>query len=98
MMCAEECPGALQEARDATCCFAAFAQSTRRRSRHIQVLLNAPNCVGWLRIALLAAAIAAAEPLRAWWLVLIALALDGLDGWLARRLNQVCMCVYPLRS
>lgn len=58
-----------------------------------QVLLNAPNAVGWLRLALLATAAAVAargDPLAAWWLAAVSLALDGLDGLLARRLGQVC--------
>jgi phosphatidylglycerophosphate synthase len=56
-----------------------------------QVLLNAPNLVGWLRVALLAGAIACAptRPVVAWWLAAASLALDGLDGLLARRFGQV---------
>jgi hypothetical protein len=56
-----------------------------------QVLLNAPNTVGWLRAALLAAAAGAAPaaPLAAWWLAAASLALDAADGFLARRLGQV---------
>jgi phosphatidylglycerophosphate synthase len=48
--------------------------------------------VCWLRAALLAAAAAAAvrsAPVAAWWLASASLALDGLDGLLARRLGQV---------
>ncbi|KAI8474395.1 MAG: hypothetical protein J3K34DRAFT_407636 [Monoraphidium minutum] len=62
-----------------------------RPTTRAQVLLSAPNVVCWLRAALLAAAIAAAHcarPLAAWWLAAASLALDGLDGLLARRLGQ----------
>ncbi|GBF90202.1 hypothetical protein Rsub_03335 [Raphidocelis subcapitata] len=60
------------------------------RSR-ADVLLNAPNSVGWLRAALLlagAGAAARAAPLPAWWLIAASLALDAVDGPLARRLGQ----------
>lgn len=66
------------------------APVTRRANRHMQVLLNAPNLVGWVRIALLTAAImvAPSNPVAAWWATVGSLVLDSVDGILARRLGQ----------
>lgn len=60
-----------------------------------QVLLFAPNLVGYARLALLGvAACVGAQTQRAalvtYWVLLLSFALDGLDGVLARRLCQVC--------
>jgi hypothetical protein len=59
-----------------------------------QVAFNAPNCVGYLRLALLAAAAASARssPQAALYLLLLNFALDAADGALARRLQQVDRC------
>ena len=56
-----------------------------------QVLLYAPNLVGYVRLGLLGAALltGTARPGLTVWLFIINFALDGVDGYLARALNQV---------
>jgi phosphatidylglycerophosphate synthase len=56
------------------------------------VLFNAPNSVGWLRLLLMLAGIqqaAEGQASNAFWLFVISISLDAVDGWLARRLGQV---------
>lgn len=57
----------------------------------VPVFLYVPNCVGYVRAALVlaAAGFQGASPVAAWWLMAVAFVLDGVDGYLARRLNQV---------
>ncbi|GMH39104.1 hypothetical protein BSKO_07002 [Bryopsis sp. KO-2023] len=63
---------------------------TQEMRSETQVLLLIPNVVGYVRVALLLAAIAAAPRclVLCWWCFLVNFALDGLDGALARRLGQ----------
>jgi CDP-diacylglycerol--inositol 3-phosphatidyltransferase len=65
--------------------------ASETKLRHpAQVLLLPPNAVCLLRL-LLALAAAAAAPSAAplaFWLFAVSLALDALDGWLARQLQQ----------
>jgi CDP-diacylglycerol--glycerol-3-phosphate 3-phosphatidyltransferase len=54
--------------------------------------MNLPNLLSLLRIALLpfvVLCLKAGQNRRALWLMLLAVATDYFDGWLARRLNQV---------
>ncbi|KAI3354665.1 hypothetical protein L3Q82_019162, partial [Scortum barcoo] len=61
----------------------------KREDMGLQVLLYWPNIVGYFRIALVVAAWAAfASPSLFVCLYSLCIALDGVDGWLARRLNQ----------
>lgn len=55
------------------------------------MLLYVPNIVGYARIVLLciAAVHSTSKPLLSYWLFLVNFITDGLDGILARRLNQV---------
>ena len=71
-----------------------------------QVLLYAPQLVGYARIALLGTALlsGAARPHLTAGLFVVNFVLDGLDGYLARRLNQVRQhysaraCLHPACS
>lgn len=59
---------------------------------YARILLNAPNSVVWGRMALLLAADVALQrgaPVVSFALLLTSLCLDGVDGLLARRFNQV---------
>jgi phosphatidylglycerophosphate synthase len=56
------------------------------------VLFNAPNCVCWLRLALMLVGVHKAlsgQPVTAFWLFGASMALDAVDGWMARKLGQV---------
>ena len=57
----------------------------------LQVLWYVPNCIGYLRCALLAAALqlGPAGAGRCYACLCANLALDALDGWAARALDQV---------
>ncbi|XP_024113856.1 CDP-diacylglycerol--glycerol-3-phosphate 3-phosphatidyltransferase isoform X2 [Oryzias melastigma] len=55
----------------------------------LKVLLYWPNIIGYLRISLVFAACSVyGTPVAFLWLYLVSAALDGVDGWLARRLRQ----------
>lgn len=57
------------------------------------VLFNAPNCVCWLRLLLMLAGVhqaAVSQHMTAFCLFLVSMGLDAVDGWLARKLGQVC--------
>lgn len=61
-------------------------------ARFCHVALFVPNLIGYLRLVLLAAAFCTgvSAPQLTYCLFLVNLLLDGLDGIVARRLNQVC--------
>lgn len=56
-----------------------------------QVLVLAPNLIGYFRLCLLVLGIAfsSLNPVLSFWLFLLNFVLDGVDGMLARRWNQV---------
>lgn len=65
--------------------------TTQPPNRRRAVLLNVPNSICWLRLGLLVAAIAQADsaPAVAFSLSLVCMLLDFVDGWAARRFQQV---------
>lgn len=67
------------------------APSSSSGGRVMRVLFNVPNTVGWLRLCMLLVAISqmGSRPLLALWLHAVSLALDYVDGLLARVLKQV---------
>ncbi|XP_075993228.1 uncharacterized protein LOC142988094 isoform X2 [Genypterus blacodes] len=55
----------------------------------LKVLLYWPNLIGYIRLGLVVAACSACGTPRLFFsLYSVSIALDGVDGWLARRLNQ----------
>jgi hypothetical protein len=63
----------------------------RGRAWRMDILFAPPNLVTWTRLALLplALSLAARQPHASIAVFLLSLSLDALDGWLARRLDQV---------
>jgi hypothetical protein len=59
---------------------------------YYHVLLNAPNCVGWVRLSLLLLAVWKAgygAHMATFCLCIVNMMLDFVDGWAARRFQQV---------
>ena len=65
-----------------------------RRLDDVQVALFIPNLIGYFRLLLLVSAllIGTGVPQLTYWIMLITLLLDGLDGIAARRLCQASTC------
>jgi len=68
------------------------ASSQRKPLPYYHVLLNAPNCVGWVRLSLLLLAVWKAghgAHMATFCLCIVNMMLDFVDGWAARRFQQV---------
>eukprot|EP00877_Chromochloris_zofingiensis_P010830 jgi/Chrzof1/5/Cz01g00060.t1 len=67
-----------------------MGEKHRHGGRPFQVLLNVPNSIGWMRLLLWLVAVVQyrSNPHLSFWLFVVNLSLDFLDGLLARALKQ----------